>query len=193
MIDKDILRLAEKEWKVSKRWYKRAAFNAIMSGKYRLIHGRTGRDVYLVRMWLSQFRPRTENAEGGGWVSENSRLLHFFPRGDDDACLHDHPWDFETEILQGGYVEHLPPLAWFKTDCVLGPAWNERMDIRVKGDKVKHDATDLHCVGAVHPDTWTCVKTKARIRDWGFHPHGQIWQAWRKYLETKTLAAMEHG
>lgn len=184
----DVLKLAEREWKASKRWYKRTAFNAIMEGSYKLIYGRTDQDVYLVRIYPTK-RTKTQDLD-----PQNRRLLHFFPRGDDDFCLHDHPWDFEAEILQGGYVEHLPPKAWFDTNRILGPAWNERMEIRVKGDKIAHHAADLHCVGAVHPDTWTEVRTRKVSRDWGFHPPGEVWQPAQQYLDSKVKQlAMEHA
>jgi len=36
------------------------------------------------------------------------RIHHI--KADDDDCLHDHPWDFVSFILKGGYWEHYDPI-----------------------------------------------------------------------------------
>ena len=38
---------------------------------------------------------------------DDGRALHRFRREDPQADPHDHPWSFETEILEGGYVEEV--------------------------------------------------------------------------------------
>ena len=183
--------LAANEWRGGAWWQREAA----LAWKRRdawIIPGRNDDDVYLVRFWLSQ-PVRRERSDGACEVIESgdSLLLHFFARGDDDQSLHDHPWDFRTTILNGGYWEHLPPLNWQKTtiDDGFGPDWNMRRERRNAGDTVGHLATDLHCVGEVDVNTWTLVRTGPRVREWGFHPEGRRWVDYKTFLKAKKEAA----
>lgn len=54
-----------------------------------------GDEVYMERYFL--FKSRLLSV-----------YLHHFLRSDTDRALHDHPWDFLTIILSGGYWEHTP-------------------------------------------------------------------------------------
>ncbi len=182
-------------------WYQRQAVDAIKADRYQIIRGRNDQDMYLLRMWRNKPRPGTDGAR---FDSGNSDLIHWFPRGDDDACLHDHPWGFHTRILAGGYMEHLPPLAWEPGDKI-GPAWDERIVRRNPGDMVMHNASDLHCVGQLLvPATstrdfggcWTNVVTGPKERSWGFHPTGKPWVYWRTFLNIPAEPAKQgvtHG
>ena len=84
------------------RWFEREAWYAISRGWFREIHGADG-SLYLLRCWLTEPTPEPDSAEK--FESGNSVLLHFFPRPDADRAFHDHPWDFRTTVLDGGYVE----------------------------------------------------------------------------------------
>ncbi len=161
-------------------WFKREALTALHRGWYQAINGRTDDDLYLLRLWLTPPAP----GEDGKFDSGNSLLLHCFARGDDDEALHDHPWNFRTTLLSGGYIENLPPPSWQKGE--LGPQWDQRCEVRITGDTIDRGAEDLHCVGRIAPNTWTLVRTGPRVRDWGFHPHGLPWVGWRSYLGIAT-------
>lgn len=165
-------------WRSGGNWWQRAAAQACDAGNYRVISARNSKEIYLVRCWLT---PPVAGPDQG-FESAESVLLHYFVRGDDDQSLHDHPWDFTTTILTGGYWEHLPPADWQFGDAV-GPTWNERIEVRAAGMTVNRIADHLHCVGDVLPGTWTLVRTGARKRDWGFHPPGQLWTPWRTFLK----------
>lgn len=40
------------------------------------------------------------------WIGEGRRArIHEILRSDNDRHLHDHPWDYTTVILRGGYIE----------------------------------------------------------------------------------------
>lgn len=181
-----------KEWleEPTHDWYKDAALHAIGRHHYQVIHTRDGKGLYLLRCWLT--RPQKESPRpefGSQWESGNSVLLHYFARGDDDQSLHDHPWDFTTRILAGGYVEHLPPESWLAPlrwdGCPLGepgPDWEAVLRPRGVGETIAHAAEDLHCVGKTEPGTWTMVTTGPRRREWGFHPPGKPWVGYREYL-----------
>jgi hypothetical protein len=184
LTDAEVPQLAGDVWRHSDSVYERIAAQAVAKGFYRCIHGRADRDVYLVRCWL--FTP--VRGEDGHWDSTLSLMLHYFPRPDDDACLHDHPWNFDTTILSGGYTECLPPATWEYGD-EQGPAWNENMVERPVGKLIEHAAVDLHCVSEVQANTWTMVRTGPKIRSRGFHPPGKLWIPWREYINQKQAMA----
>ncbi len=181
----DLLR----EFATADEWWKRAAAAAHAAGHSRIIPGRNDGDAYLLRFWLTP----PQQGDDQGFESGNSVLLHVFARGDDDQALHDHPWDFQTTILAGGYWEHLPTQNWLavnrprgclvENDLAPGPAWDERREFRAAGQTVKREAMQLHCVGTVLPGTVTLVRTGPRWREWGFHPPGQPWVPYRQFLK----------
>jgi hypothetical protein len=166
-------------------WYKEAAIECIYAKRFVAIPTRDGAGLYLLRCWLTA--PLTiVNHDGTTELeSGDSVLLHFFARGDDDQSLHDHPWDFVTDILSGGYVEHLPPIGWSPTG-IAGPSWNVRHVDHRHGERISHHAEDLHCVGHVDPGTWTLVRTGPRRRPWGFHPPGEPWIDADQFFARKT-------
>lgn len=162
-------------------WWHRAAIAAVARKRFVPIPSRDGNSLYLLRCWLT-LPVLTMDDEGKPEVeSGESVLLHYFEQGDDDQALHDHPWDFTTDLLAGSYVEHLPPLDW-KPCSVLGPAWDDCTQKHHSGDRVIHQAEDLHCVGRVEPGTFTLVRTGRRRRRWGFHPHNQRWMDAKDFL-----------
>ncbi len=78
--------------------------------------------------------------------------LHHFIRSDADGEWHDHPWDNETLVIEGGYWECTPAgRRW------LGP-----------GDRVSRKATDFHRVElepGIRPYSLFYHGTK--INEWG--------------------------
>lgn len=160
-------------------WYERMALHAYDKSHYRIIHGRTTDDVYLIRFWASP--PRlTYTGNERDFESGNSLLLHYFPRPDDDDALHNHPWDFDVDILFGGYVEYLPWAGW---TGALGPAYGRHSTTHLPGTHISHKATDLHSVARLlDTHAWTMVRTGPRVRDWGFHPEGKPEMPWREYI-----------
>lgn len=142
-------------------------------------------------LWLLArlFRYRDISHEGSlylrryflrGFETDSQWFLHYIPRPDKDLTPHDHPWDFTSWVLAGGYVEHVK--------CVLcagmGSAlpcpdtwaherrWLSRQSVR---------AEFIHRIDSVKPGTWTLVHTGPKRRSWGFWtPEGFV--GWRKYL-----------
>lgn len=96
--------------------------------------------------------------------------LHCILRGDDRAALHDHPMDFKSLILRGGYIEHTP----------------DRPPRRfLPGDVVVKRAEDLHALELIDGPAWTLVLAGPLRREWGFMTPDEGWipaseyDAWR--------------
>ncbi len=87
--------------------------------------------------------------------------LHCFHRSDMDRYCHDHPWDFVTFLLSGGYWEHTPE----------GRFWRRRFSILFRRAEWKH------WVEVPKPNIWTLVIRRAARREWGFWTE-KGWQRW---------------
>jgi len=168
MKPEQVLELAETKWSDSAKWWEQAAFQAIQQHHFIIITSRSDNDAYMLRCWLT--KPLIDS-EDGGLQSANSTMIHRFFRPDTDPSLHDHPWWFRTHLLNGGYSEQLPVSTW-KLGSVLGPRISQHVHEHVAGDTIEHEATDLHSVCRLKPNTWSLVTTGPRIRKWGFHPTG---------------------
>lgn len=123
--------------------------------------GRHGAGTYLVRWDVLR------NRYGTGLFAHCGKLfVHCFCRSDDDGALHDHPFDFWSLILWGGYHEHAEgTVRWYGPLRLLRrPAeWAHRVELP-PGKKC-----------------WTLVWTSPKRRSWYFHcPKGMV--EWREYL-----------
>lgn len=155
--------------------WERAAYEAIERGRFRIVPNRSGEGLYLARFWLTPpIATQDGEIESGGSI-----LLHHIAAADTDSALHDHPWDFTARVLSGGYLERRP-VGPASLDAE-GPRETYRTFHNV-GDEMRRYARDLHLIESVLPDTWTLVTTGAREREWGFHPAGEPWVPWRKFL-----------
>lgn len=98
--------------------------------------------------------------------------LHHIVQPDPDRDLHDHPWDFVSVVLRGGYTEELP-----RCRTRHWPA----------GTMHRMRAEDMHriCYGA--PSTWTLLLVGRRRREWGFQT-AHRWMPWREYLGLRSAA-----
>lgn len=79
---------------------------------YYPIRSRDGSELYMDRHWL--FNPYGKDAAGNvgparweRWGLPSIRVHHIL-RADDDAHLHDHPWNARTIVLRGSYFEQRP-------------------------------------------------------------------------------------
>lgn len=165
----ELVKLSQTKWTRSTTWWEKAASDAVKQGFYRLIDSPTDHTVYLARFWLT---PPTLDPDGT-FDSGDSVMLHYFGRPDHDRALHSHPWKgFRTTILSGGYCEELPPENW-RVGSRLGPKANANPVWRVAGETIVHQPTDLHCVSALRPNTWTLMVTGPTVQRWHFHPEGE--------------------
>lgn len=93
-----------------------------------------------------------------------SIMVHRFV-GNDDLCLHDHPWHFATFILWGGYWET------FQTPEGQQTKWRRPFSMHW------YPAEHVHRIELEGGrPALTFVITLQKIRNWGFHtPSGWIW------------------
>lgn len=78
----------------------------------------------------------------------------------DHECVHDHPWNFLSLILKGGYVEHveipLPDGTLYKTSKIYHP-----LSILFRKAEHRHKLE-------IHQPCWTLVLRFKVKRRWGF-------------------------
>lgn len=101
-------------------------------------------------------------------------FIHHILRSDSDRHLHDHPWDFKSFILWGGYTEELPMsmMEWLgELDCI-----RKVRPLTLVNNKAEH----THRVVLDKP-AWTMVFAKRARREWGFHTE-EGWVPWYIYL-----------
>ena len=100
-------------------------------------------------------------------IDRQNFSLHKFLKSDPDE-LHDHPWDFITIILRGGYWEH----------TLEGKFWKKPFSIHYR------KAIDLHRIELDKKvsDVWTLFIPLRRKREWGFKTD-KGWVHNEKYLQ----------
>lgn len=123
-----------------------------------------GKDALYLRRWFLPFH----------------FFIHNIRRSDSDRHLHDHPWDFTSLCLRGGYIEMIGTGDDRRT---LAKRWFSPFQI------VRNKAEHTHIVKLFHDafaripytSTWTLVKAGKARRVWGFWVDGE-WVDWRTYL-----------
>jgi len=141
-------------------------------GRHRLILDRRTGEDYMDRYYLF--------LKDRKWFPFNV-TMHKIKKSD-DPIFHDHPWDFITVILKGGYWEHTPVFNKDGKKIAEFSAW------RGPGSVIKRKATDYHWLEldqSVGPAT-TLFFMGSQQRDWGFlvdkHNSKTRWIQWEYYL-----------
>jgi hypothetical protein len=105
---------------------------------------------------------------GYDWAVQFHHLL----TDDPDPDLHDHPWDFTSLLLTGGYREYSPDGAVeFRAPCV-----------------VSRRAESPHRLELLDGPMWTLVSAGPVRRRWGFHT-ARGWVPWREYRSSAVLVS----
>ena len=142
---------------------------------YTPIISRDGRRVYMERFWL--FNPYPANEEERmrrGWLGNllPSARLHHIRLPDDDAHLHDHPWDARTIILSGEYIEQLDDAG-------------HKMRYRPQGYTGPVLFGQYHRIHWVPEEgVWTLFITWRYRGTWGFRVNGQK-VPYKEYLKER--------
>lgn len=85
-------------------------------------------------------------------------MLHKICRPDADRVLHDHPWDFLTLCLRGGYDEF-----------VLASDGARNVEALRPGQARMRSSNHTHRIARIlGPAAWTLVLHGPRRRQWGF-------------------------
>lgn len=116
----------------------------------------SGRLVYLKRLRLVQTP----------WFGI---YVHWINLPDDDRDPHDHPWNFTSIVLRGGYTEAL------HTD-------RDHSSLHERGRWSAHRMTTglAHQIIRLEPRTVTLILTGRRSREWGFWTETG-WVDWHDY------------
>lgn len=121
-------------------------------------------------------------------------MVHQFYRSDEDRDLHDHPWNFLTLILRGGYWEEtrvkngdtgLVAAHYRATGEILDQVC---MTWRNPGEILYRPATFKHAVRlqtGTEGKVWTLVIKSKRVREWGFWTR-EGWVDWKTYGKKRT-------
>ena len=103
--------------------------------------------------------------------------LHIIKRSDGDRDMHDHPWNFLSFILRGGYFEYTP---WTRKT----PYHNEWKGV---GSIIRHSASDLHRIELLeNKHCWSLVLAGTKSRKWGFQTN-KGWVHNGAYNDTKRI------
>lgn len=142
-----------------------AVLNAALTRRDVIIDG----ELYMRRWFLK------------GRGTDSQWFLHNIRKPDKGRALHDHPWNFTTRILKGGYREQLrtPVRAnrvGFKESSFV---FYDRMP----GDKMTVGANHTHRIDDVYGSTYTLVNAGPAVRTWGFWTDAFNWVDWRTYLK----------
>lgn len=111
--------------------------------------------------------------------------LHHIYREDMDRTPHDHPWEFRSIVLRGGYVEE------HHTDIRQRGLVGGHREYRA-GQYHLFPLADAHRIVHVESGTVTLVLTGRKQRIWGFWDHEQGQGAvWTDYRYSEALRPTE--
>lgn len=124
-----------------------AVLNALFERRDIVVEG----ELYLRRWFL------------GGRGTDCQTFLHHILLPDEGRELHDHPFDFSSRVLSGGYTESVADY-----DPETGRTEFEGFYVRKRGDDFTHGAEHTHRIASVEPGTFTLVTAGPARRAWGF-------------------------
>lgn len=131
--------------------------------------------TYLTRVHLTAYTDRTGLRKPYPfWPFKTHLYLHIFSRPDEDRVFHDHPWNFTTVVLWGGYDEtsHRLSNRYTRGDDGL---WRECPSGVITPDTLRflsmrhRPATHAHRITRLHTrHVVTLLFRRDRERNWGF-------------------------
>ena len=138
-------------------------------GRKRVIMDRVNDEPYLERYYIF-LKDRT-------WFPFNL-FLHKFLKGDPDEP-HDHPWNYFTIILKGGYWEWIPQFNNQGEKIGELAHWRGVGHFRICGARSYHRIEIDPSV-----ETWTLFMPMRKRRDWGFLTR-KGWVQHEEYLNSR--------
>lgn len=140
-----------------------------------------------------------------GEVKKPHIYLHHILKSDPDREHHDHPWDFYSLILAGGYWEETPVSVeemhrkhrWYHVTPTGEYVFPNGKTVLIKYDESTYAMRRWYGPGSflrrpaewthrlyLEKPAWTLVYTKKKRRDWGFHSRFG-WIFWKNFLSYK--------
>lgn len=93
------------------------------------------------------------------WTPWFKIYLHKICRSDEDAHMHDHPWNFVSLILWGGYKE------WAR----YPKSWCDEFErVHFKWHLIQHHHEDAHKIELITPHVWSLVFAGRKDHPWGY-------------------------
>lgn len=97
--------------------------------------------------------------------------FHHILSSDPGRDMHDHPWDFVSQLLVGVYIEHTPDgIIRYEAPCVI-----------------RRKAEQLHRLELPDGPVWSYVIHGRPRREWGFMADGK-WTPWGEYRDSGSIA-----
>lgn len=151
----------------------------------RFAEARNGAPEVITRQWTKKpYLTRwvvcsTRDDKNPNSVDRGKLILHRFQDSDADEP-HNHPWNFVSLILSGGYWERTPARGWENGKGPTREAWYAPGRVLARG------ADHVHSV-RLRPgvDCWTLVYLGPKIPNrpsWGFFCEQLGFVPWRKHL-----------
>lgn len=107
-------------------------------------------------------------------------FVHKILTQDKDPDPHDHPWNFFSLVLWGGYVERVwlfPHIIQVREDNITSVIRSRKP---FRGHRMPMDMA--HKILSVRPNTYTLVVAGPRVQEWGFYT-GAGWVYFKEYLD----------
>lgn len=152
---------------------------------YSTIMSRDGQREYMRRAWLfNAYQDQDNQPIERNWFMRllPSIRIHEIMLKDDDEHLHDHPWNAQTLILRGWYVEQRENPEF---DAFIPEHPGNRSTIvtmREAGDSARVNFGEFHrIIGKAEGPVVTLFITFRYGGVWGFKVNGQK-VPWREYL-----------
>lgn len=150
---------------------------------------------YMERFWVVPYDRQSQTGEDEGvgplefrqrplsrilQIADLSARVHHIKRSDSARAFHDHPWDYCSVILRGGYREYFPV---FENGVFIGEDFN----YYESGEVLFRKAKSMHRI-ELEPGygAWTLFICGPECNDWGFFPIKEY--EGREYMLSKVLA-----
>lgn len=133
---------------------------------------------YMERFWLLPYRRLRKRWWTRVFVPGFAARIHHILRSDGDRHFHDHPWNFLTIILKGGYWEIKP--VFDKSNLLTGETrvWHPAGSIRFVRAKTWH-RLEL----PPGQTAWTLFITFGYRQKWGFLIDPKYKMHYQEYLD----------
>ena len=138
-------------------------------------------------------------------LSESGSVFLHRMTGPDEPCLHTHPFEFDTFMLEGGYVERyatvpyyvpMDPQNYRDEDYWDHEAASKNWRLYREGQGGRFPITGAHYIEELTAnETWTLVVTGPKLRSWGFFKDGRYWphEEYLAKFSTRPEPIMRHG